>query len=110
MINDTMNKIEDKIEKSVHITDENKKEYLSMLSTLRGEITEISQLEKEKAETITGFAGITAHEATREEQNPELLKISVEGLRLSVVDLEVSHPKLVSIVNSFCSLLSNLGI
>ncbi len=110
MINDTMNKIEGKIVKSIHITDENKKEYLTMLSTLRGEITEISQLEKEKAETITGFAGITAHEATREEQNPELLKISVEGLRLSVSDFEVSHPKLVSIVNSFCSLLSNLGI
>lgn len=110
MINDTMNKIEDKITNSAHITDDNKEEYLSMLSTLRGEISEISQSERDKAETITGFAGVTAHEATREETNPELLELSLNGLKKSVEDFEVSNPRLVSVVNSFCSLLSNLGI
>lgn len=110
MIHNTMMKIEEKIKKSIHITEDNKKEYLLMLSTLREEISEISQDEKEKAETITGFAGVTVHEATREEQNKELLDISIEGLKLSIDGFEVSHPRLVSVVNSFCSLLSNLGI
>ena len=110
MINDTMSKIEKKITNSVHITDENKKEYLSMLSALRGEISDISQSESDKAETITGFAGVTAHEATREETNPELLELSLDGLKKSVEGFEVSNPRLVSVVNSFCSLLSNLGI
>lgn len=113
MINETMNKIENKIEKSVHITEDNKKEYMEMLSALRGEISEISEIspsDREKAETISGFAGITAHEATREETNPELLELSLDGLKKSVEGFEVSNPRLVSAVNSICSLLSNLGI
>lgn len=110
MINDTMSKIEEKITNSVHITDDNKKEYLSMLSALRGEIYDISQSERDKAETISGFAGVTAHEATRKETNPELLELSLDGLKKSVEGFEVSNPRLVSVVNSFCSLLSNLGI
>jgi len=110
MINNTMDKIEGKIKNSIHITDENKDEYLKMIETLRQEISELSETEKDQAETITGFAGVTAHEATKNEQNPELIKISVDGLKTSIEGFEVSNPRLVSIVNSFCSLLSNLGI
>ncbi len=110
MINNTMDKIEGKIKNSIHITDDNKQEYLTMIATLRQEVSELSETEKDQAETITGFAGVTAHEATKEELNPELLKISIAGLKTSIDGFEVSNPRLVSIVNSFCSLLSNLGI
>lgn len=110
MINDTMNKIETKIRDSVHITDANKKEYIVMLETLRNEVNELAKTERDQARSITGFADVTAHEATREETRKDLLDISLNGLKSSVEGFEVSHPKLVSIVNSFCSLLSNLGI
>ena len=110
MFSETMKKIENKIEKSVHITEDNKKEYMEMLSTLKGEISEISESNREEAETISGFAGVTAHEAMREETNPELLELSLDGLQKSVEGFEISNPRLVSVVNSICSLLSNLGI
>lgn len=110
MINETMDKIENKITNSVHITDENKKEYLSMLGTLRSEVEELSHTQKDQAETISGFARVSAHEATREDINQDLLDISIDGLRTSVQGFEASNPKLVSIVNSVCSFLSNIGI
>lgn len=110
MPHETMNKIEKKIRDSIHITDENKQDYLEMIASLRQEIELLSETERDQAETITGFAGVTAHEATKENQDPELLKISVNGLRESIKGVEASHPKLVSIVNTFCSILSNLGI
>lgn len=110
MINETMHKIETKIKNSVHITDENKKEYLSMLNTLRDEVEDLSRTQKDQAETITGFAGVSAHEATREDVNQDLLDISIDGLKTSVQGFETSNPKLVSIVNNVCSFLSSLGI
>jgi ABC-type Zn uptake system ZnuABC Zn-binding protein ZnuA len=110
MINDTMEKIEQKIRKSVHITDENKAEYLSMLETLRSEVDALAKTQKEQAETISNFAGATAHEAMRNETRKDLLDISIDGLKTSVEGFEVSNPGLVSIVNSFCSLLANIGI
>ena len=110
MINETMDKIEKKIVQSVHITDENKKEYVAMLKELRKEVEALSQTEKDHAETITGFARVSTHEATRENRRDELIDLSLEGLKKSVQGFEASNPRLVSIVNSFCSLLSNIGI
>ncbi len=49
-------------------------------------------------------------QAMREEKNPQLLKISLQGLSTSVEGFESSHPKLVGIVNSICLTLSNIGI
>lgn len=105
-----MDKIETKISHSVHITEDNKKEYLSMLETLRNEVETLSRTEKDQAETITGFARVSAHEATREDTHKDLLDISIQGLKTSVEGFEASNPQLVAIVNSFCSLLSNIGI
>ena len=110
MIKDTMEKIEQKIKNSEHITSENKKEYLKMLATLRNEVSELSKTKKEHAETITGFACISTHEAMRTDSRKDLLNISLDGLKTSVEGFEASNPGLVSIVNSFCSLLSNIGI
>lgn len=110
MINETMDKIETKIRKSVHITDANKQEYLAMLAELRREVDTLAQTELDQAETISGFARMSTHEATRQNMNKELLDLSIEGLQRSVDGFGVSNPKLVSIVNSFCSLLANIGI
>ena len=75
--------------------------------------SEVGALEKthdEQAESIAGFAQLSAHEATRANQNPESLQHSVQGLRSSVDGFEKSHPKLVQIVNAISNTLSNLGI
>ncbi len=110
MIDDTLSKIEAKIQNSESIKDERKRDLLQLLGTLKSEIAELSKTHGEEAQSIAGFTQVSAHEATRSEQNPELLNLSLKGLSSSVEGFEKSHPRLVQIVNAISSTLSNLGI
>lgn len=110
MIEDTVSKIEAKIQASDSIKDERKRELLHLLGTLKSEIDELSKTHGEQAQSIAGFAEVSTHEATRAEQNPELLDLSLKGLSSSVEGFEKSHPQLVRIVNAISNTLSNLGI
>src|SRR5438067_4551101 len=110
MIEDTISKIEAKLKDTGSITEQAKRELAGLLGTLKTEITELSKTHADQAQSIAGFAQASAHEAIREEKNPELLKLSLEGLATSVDGFEKSHPSLVQIVNRICTMLSNLGI
>jgi hypothetical protein len=110
MIEDTIGKIESRIEGADAIKEDRKVELLQLLGTLKAEVAELSKTHGEEAQSIAGFAEVSAHEATRAEQNPELLKLSLSGLGSSVQGFEQSHPKLVQIVNAISHTLSNLGI
>jgi len=110
MIQETIGKIEERLRKTDAIKDENKAELLNLLSTLKGEVSQLSHTNSEQAQSIAGFTAVSAHEATREERNPQLVRISLQGLASSVEGFERSHPRLVEVVNSICTTLSNLGI
>lgn len=110
MIEDTIAKIEAKLEGAAALNDEGRAELLNLLSTLKSEVTGLSKTRREHAESITRFTELSTHEATRAEKHPHLLKLSLEGLSSSVEGFEGSHPKLVEIVNSICVMLSNIGI
>ena len=106
----TLNEIEAKIRGAESVSAERKRELLQLLGTLKAEVNKLSQTHDEQAQSIAGFARVSAHEATRTQQNPQSLHHSVEGLRSSVEGIEKSHPKLVQIVNNISNTLSNLGI
>jgi hypothetical protein len=110
MIEDTVSKIEAKIQGADTIKDERKRELLELLGTLKSEVAKLSETHGEQAQSIAGFTELSAHEATRAEQNPELLELSLKGLSSSVGGFEKSHPRLVQIVNAISNTLSNLGI
>ena len=110
MIEDTVGKIESRIEAAEAINPARKAELLQLLGTLKSEVAELSKTHGEEAQSIAGFTEISAHEATRTGQNPQLLKLSLEGLAGSVAGFEKSHPRLVQIVNTISNTLSNLGI
>jgi putative cell wall-binding protein len=110
MIQDHLDKIEERLKQSEAVKESDKVELLTILTTLRTEIADLSQTHYEQAESITGFAELSAREATRIEKNPALLNLSIEGLASSVQGFEASHPRLVEIINTFCNMLSNLGI
>ncbi|MBI4324441.1 MAG: DUF4404 family protein [Chloroflexi bacterium] len=110
MIHNTIAEIEAKLEKASAVKDENKAELLLLLATLKSEIAELSKTDVEQAQSIAGFTGVSTHEATREAKDPELLRLSLDGLSSSVRGFEGSNPKLVDIVNRICVTLSNLGI
>jgi hypothetical protein len=110
MIQDTIAQLEDQIQRAESVKPESKAELLQLLSTLRSEIASLSTTHVEDAESIAGFARVSAHEAMRENKKPELMKASLEGLSSSVSEFEESHPGLVQAVNRICQTLSNLGI
>ncbi len=109
MIHDTLSKIESRIGQS-GVKDDAKAELITLLGTLKAEVAELSKTHGEEAQSIAGFTQVSAHEATREEPNPALVRHSLDGLSASVEGFEKSHPRLVEIVNRICTTLSNLGI
>ena len=110
MIKETISSIEAKIKSADAINDDKKRELLQLLNTLKSEVETFSETNDEQAQSIAGFTEISAHEAIRSKQNPELLELSLKGLSSSVEGFENSHPRLVQIVNSISQTLSNLGI
>jgi hypothetical protein len=110
MIQETLLQIKKKIENTESVSEKNKKELMDLLSLLESEIEPLSRTDQDHAESIMGFASASAHEATRKERNPDLQKMSLDGLQASVHGFEGSHPKLVEIVNAISNALSNLGI
>jgi hypothetical protein len=110
MIEDTIGKIEARIKSTDAVKEERRRELLDLLGTLKSEVADLSKTHGEEAQSIAGFTEVSAHEATRAEQNPRLLKLSLEGLTSSVQGFEESHPRLAQIVNAVSTTLSNLGI
>ena len=110
MIHDTIAELEARLQRSEAMPPESRGELLQLLATLRSEIAALSETHGEDAESIAGFTSVSAHEALRENRNPELVEISLKGLSGSVQQFEQTHPSLVQIVNRICETLANLGI
>jgi hypothetical protein len=110
MIEDTLAKIEARLQSSEAIPEDKRRELQQLLATLKSEVAGLSETHAEQAESIAGFTELSAHEATRARRNPELLQLSLRGLKSSVEEFEKSHPKLVQIVNTISNLLSGVGI
>ena len=110
MIDETLEKIESRIHAADSVSADRKRELLQLVATLKTEVASLSKTNTERAESIAGFTQVSTHEATRVTQDPDLMRLSVEGLRSSVSGFEESHPNLVRIVNSISNMLSNLGI
>ncbi len=110
MLNDTLSKIEAKIQTASHLAPEKKTEILQLITDLRTEVSKLSPSQADQAESIVGFTRLSAHEAMRPVRDDTLRDLAVEGLSASVRQFEQSHPRLVDTVNGICVLLSNLGI
>ncbi len=110
MIEDTLKKIEATINKACAVPEQNRAELQELLTRLKSEVAELSRTHEEHARSIAGFTELSMHEATREDKNPKLLKLSLEGLSSSVQGFEGSHAKLVEIVNRIAVMLANIGI
>lgn len=110
MIHDTLGKIEAQLQQADALDPGQKAQLLELLARLKTEVAELGPGHGEQAQSITGFAAVSTHEATREERNPRLLELSLAGLKSSVDGFEKSHPKLVQVVDRICTTLANLGV
>jgi len=110
MIEETIKQIKTRIQAADSLTPERRSELLDLLATLESEAGNLAKTHGEQAKSIVGFTQVTAHEATRAPQDPQLMNLSVEALNRSVADFETSHPRLAQIVNSISTTLSNSGV
>jgi hypothetical protein len=110
MLEDTLSKLEARIQNAGTIRDENRTELIQLISQLKTEISRLPQTQQEQAQSIASFAELSTTEAMRESKNPETLKHSTEGLASSVDEFEKTHPQLVAVVNRIATTLSNMGI
>jgi prefoldin subunit 5 len=110
MIEETIKRIEARIQTTDSLTPERRHELIELLATLKAEAANLARTHGEQAQSIVGFTQVTTHEAMRTDQDPRLLNLSVQALRRSVEDFEKSHPRLAQIVNSISTTLSNSGI
>ncbi|HOU49748.1 MAG: DUF4404 family protein [Smithella sp.] len=110
MIQERLDKMEEKLKKNATVKESDRTELLTILKSLRTEITDLSQTHQEHAESIARFAELSAHEATRSEKSSDLFDLSIQGLTSSIQGFEVSHPRLVGVINAFCNYLTNMGI
>lgn len=110
MIQETIKKIEQRVKGSQTLSEAGRQDLLALLSDLKGEMDDLSQTDREQAQSITNYFDISTHEVTRRGKQPKLLQHSLDGLSASVDGFETSHPKLVMLVNRICTTLSNLGV
>jgi len=110
MIESTMKRIEALLEAADQMDPGRRRQLQALLETLKEEVKILAESNREEAESIAGFTGLTTHEAIRKRPDPKLVSISSEGLMASVEGLEASHPRLVSTVNALCNFFSDLGI
>ena len=110
MIDETIHRIRERIDKADTLSDDRKKELLGLVTTLQAEVEDLSKTRREQAESVARFAELSTHEATRQERDRHLVDVSLQGLAGSVRKLEVSHPRLAEIVNQMCITLADMGI
>jgi transposase len=108
MIEDTLHKIETRLQKAPNLSEDNREALQRLLNELRAEIACLD--DADRAESIAGFAESSTREALRNEQDGDLLDLSLQGLEQSTRSFEASHPRLTAVVNNICQQLSNLGI
>lgn len=109
MIKDTISSIEKNIQESSSINDEKKKELLGLVDSLKNEVLNLSETHKEKAKSLANLAKETTQAAVQTDKNDSQFDHLMDSLSKSVMEFEASHPKLVGVVNSICTSLSNSG-
>lgn len=110
MVDSTIQKIEEKIVASSRIDEKHKEELLALVGSLKNEVNELSKTHSEHAQNIAGLTKITTDKAVKDGEDSECLDDSIEKLNSAVEEFEVSHPKIVDVVNRICVMLSNAGI
>lgn len=110
MINDTFARIKGQLNQADELSPTHREELQGLVQSLEEEITKLAEKHPHDSQTISSFADLSSHEATRTEKRPELLRHTLDGLRASVAELEADHPQVTGLVNRFCNLLSNMGI
>ena len=110
MIEETLAKIEARLQGAENIPGDKRRELQDLLATLKSEVAQLSRTHVTQAQTIARATDRSTEEATRKPLNSGALESALHGLTSSVGEFETSHPRLVQAVNSISNLLASWGI
>ena len=101
MISDKLKIIEDRIIQSETMAEENKTAILALLKELKSEINETSEnVSTDLKQNISNI----------DSEDEGFIQSAFKEMNSTMTEFEESHPKLVQIVNSICTQLSNSGL
>jgi hypothetical protein len=106
MTSERLAKLESMLRDNPNLSETSRGELLELVAGLRAEMATLEGTHAERASQIAG----SAEAAVRASINAQPSNAAVAGLASSVRDFEVSHPKLVEIVDQLAATLSNMGI
>ena len=101
MIEEKLKRIEDRISQSENMAEENKALVLELLKELKSEIAESS-------ENVGN--GLKQNISDIDDDDEGFIQSAFNDINSTLSEFEESHPKLVQIVNSICTQLSNSGL
>ncbi len=104
----TIKEIREKLTEDSSINAEKKAELLGLLDELNHEMSSVES--PEHAAIIAGNIKRSAEEVIKAEKDPDLIEKSINDLNDSVMEFEVSHPKLFESVNNISAMLASMGI
>lgn len=82
------------------------------MRSLKTELADIKNEHPQTAHSIADKAQSSTEKILSKESSTEseTLQENIDGLQKTVGEFEVSHPKLVQVVNRICIMLSDIGI
>jgi mevalonate kinase len=102
--------IEKKIEAASQIDAKTKEDLLDLMRSLKIELVDLKEVDPETALNIADKTNLSTEKILTSDNKLNELQKDIDGLQETVGEFEVSHPKLVQIVNRFCMMLSDIGI
>lgn len=110
MIPKTIAEIEARIRQSQSLSENRRAELLSLVATLRQEVSELAKTQEEEAKMIAEHTRAYADEIMGDGTDHATRQPALDRLTASVSEFEETHPKLVEVVNRIALMLSNSGI
>ncbi len=104
----TLQEIREKLSADITISNEKKDELLTLLDELNDEMRSVES--GDHAENIAGHVKRSADEVTKNDKDPDLIAKAIGDLKDSVMEFELSHPKLFEKVNNISAMLASMGI
>ena len=110
MIDDTIQRIEARLNSAGALPESTRAELINLLATLKREVALLPAANAEQAQTIARAAESSTEQAVASERDEEAYRGALDELAGSVREFEDSHPRLVQAVNNIANTLSGLGI
>ena len=102
--------IEKKIEATSQIDAKIKEDLLDLMRSLKTELAESKDISPDTAHSIADKTQASAEKILSSDKKKNELQENIDSLQETVGEFEVSHPKLVQVINRLCMMLSDIGI